>query len=1425
MRLKMFGVIWTDGDVQGVAPGITVRDPRLTVDGDIAYLQFVAEFGQAKKGAFRFALRFRVTADASGLLYVVAGQEPLPRKMGDYQHWRLDGAETATVEPELGRGLVHLGGGYSVDSALAGRGVVSDTDGFALTLHRSTPLILQSLDAGRPMRVSAVPNKRCRIDLKKGQLFLDAGIMKLSTGFTLEHPDGPQFNVLADGTPAFEGRWAVLSSEARTVALTDVADPATPVAIKFATLDDPSRGDIPLHVGRAQATGSAAASVSAGAVAREAGLELVFRNGTRSTPHIEAIRLVSRLANAPFKLMFAGAFGAANRPVVFSCGSSIELAAQKPKGDVYGSFVIRPTLDKNSPGVALTANTDRIYGAAAGNTFHFGKPGAANLQLMAMGTPVPVGEIQGKALIFERLVSNCVPYLRATTTGAKRCAVITAQPGTAWAQGEGGATARYELTGSQFALPLVPQTMWQRAPKDFRPTLDQFIRTMQLKQPASTHESRLRQLPANDISGDRLFQTVTDRGDVTPLLVPKVGVLEHDFGGFVIRTLRQSADAGKLASQYTELTADALVSGMEYLRGLTLDAAGKFLRLPSGLNEPPLLGRLAGWPRIGGKPPLKGILKIGRADTLSTMLLDAGIGDLGALTASVPSLPDFAPATIPKFLDAVIDQRVLNDPDWVGLVLFGVPLEDIANTFGAFVPAEACKAHYLALEAAREASRRPGIWARLRHVNQPLDLESQAHPHEAYHHVNYVDFAVANSNVSQFQFKSQLRFQSFLGQPCVQEDLTIIGSLQQTSTGTDIGFQAIFAEPRKLFGKDLGYGPFKQVWITRLAIQRAKSDMHIVVDGRIDIHDRFNVGNFEFDRAAANSASGVDFFGLSLTLPRMTGRTPRLSINYPSLMFDASLASFNLFKKLDVTLAGLGVDLESVIDANAPRLSWALQLGSVPKFSDWIAADLHFAFCELPDLADTNLSDLTFKARIGLPFKQGWNGENLRASLSALTFEPMRLNLARIVTITADSVTLDAGKSTFSLQGAAVKVLDTTILSNLSAAVRQNSDPDNSKTFYLHWAAKDDNDGPKLGPLQFDWFVAGRGLRLEQNTAKQLLEIPKDSGDFIASNKRIKQELQKSIDQWTGGSQDDRWLFAAGFKFGDMGQSDEPPLVGRALFLDRKYYGLSIRGRFFKELFESDLVITGLYTRREPRERDSFYLAVTVPRMTFSTFQFTGGEVAIELFANGDFIFDGGFPHLLPGGGRQWDRAFGVILTPFQGSGGMYFSKTSGTALTASKDVIALEYGYAVQAGLGACFKAGPVVAWATVGVYAILSGKIVFTHKLALRGVRILGAVGVLVRGVAQLDWWIISVRLEVVASAEMRGVISWGKDETGANMTLGCGGPESTDIMMQVAFELRCTVRASACIGSRPFRICKGISVSLPMSIQHCLKLGSAS
>ncbi len=163
------------------------------------------------------------------------------------------------------------------------------------------------------------------------------------------------------------------------------------------------------------------------------------------------------------------------------------------------------------------------------------------------------------------------------------------------------------------------------------------------------------------------------------------------------------------------------------------------------------------------------------------------------------------------------------------------------------------------------------------------------------------------------------------------------------------------------------------------------------------------------------------------------------------------------------------------------------------------------------------------------------------------------------------------------------------------------------------------------------------------------------------------------------------------------------------IFADPGLYGLSIglrgeragplAGLRFEVLYKKLAGGIGMF-RIELRLPDQFR------RIELGAVSITLGIVVIEIYTNGNFLLDLGFPH-----GRNFDRSFSLSYFPFIGRGGFYLGVLNGTTsrrvppITNGTFSPVLELGLGIAVGVGKELVMGPLRGGAYVEVQVIFEG------------------------------------------------------------------------------------------------------------------------
>jgi hypothetical protein len=196
--------------------------------------------------------------------------------------------------------------------------------------------------------------------------------------------------------------------------------------------------------------------------------------------------------------------------------------------------------------------------------------------------------------------------------------------------------------------------------------------------------------------------------------------------------------------------------------------------------------------------------------------------------------------------------------------------------------------------------------------------------------------------------------------------------------------------------------------------------------------------------------------------------------------------------------------------------------------------------------------------------------------------------------------------------------------------------------------------------------------------------------DDTATRTAVSRAVRRNVLQYRP---DLDWLVAAKFTIADV-------LDLGFIFNDPELYALFLRIKPIKFSFE--------ITYRKITENVGVYSTeIGLPeawrQIEMGAVSLTLPYIGIELFTNGDFRVDVGFPREL-----DFSRSFAVQALPFIGAGGLYFGKLSG-ATTKFPNLqgmdIVYEVGFGMKLGLGKEFRKGILRAGLSIAFYGLLEG------------------------------------------------------------------------------------------------------------------------
>ncbi|MDO8185504.1 LysM domain-containing protein [Conexibacter sp. JD483] len=176
------------------------------------------------------------------------------------------------------------------------------------------------------------------------------------------------------------------------------------------------------------------------------------------------------------------------------------------------------------------------------------------------------------------------------------------------------------------------------------------------------------------------------------------------------------------------------------------------------------------------------------------------------------------------------------------------------------------------------------------------------------------------------------------------------------------------------------------------------------------------------------------------------------------------------------------------------------------------------------------------------------------------------------------------------------------------------------------------------------------------------------------------------------------------------------------VFVDPALYGLRIALAGEKAAIFDGLAFEILY-KKVTDTIGVWQIRLALPRsmrmLQFGALAITLPELGLDVYTNGDFRVDFGFPY-----NSDFSRSFGIQYFPFTGAGGFYFGKLSGETATGlprptqpgAFDPV-IEFGLGLQLGLGKDISAGILTAGISLTVFGIVEGVIAAWNPAGTRG------------------------------------------------------------------------------------------------------------
>jgi hypothetical protein len=837
-----------------------------------------------------------------------------------------------------------------------------------------------------------------------------------------------------------------------------------------------------------------------------------------------------------------------------------------------------------------------------------------------------------------------------------------------------------------------------------------------------------------------------------------------------------------------------------------------------------------GLPSNQGK--ILGCVKLQPGKKLSTLLENGG-----AASDHLKNLMEI----LPKSLD---------DEKWIGLVIFqqkidssGFPLLEAMLPGTMYLP-------YLAISPPCEG-KDPGkfsMYARIiypEQSNTPNNIQNEnsskalatsatQDPEEAHLNLEELDITWSDRRLTKFHSKTRLRIKSFAGvskTKSTKSNLTsdidetvidIIGAID-TESGS-IRFLAQSKNPIGILPND-GLGIIKQIWLKKIEIIRVNGKNKVDIDGDFKLQP-LKKGTVEW--FSTGSDDQVKFKGLGLWFEKIGSW---LKFDYPSIKFLPGNGGFNLLNQdfIKINLKGIGIDY------NGSGFGWDSMAQVWKGWDSWNDLDdlgikfvarfhLGLELSKLPSLSSKSFDAIKLDLHLGIPINPDFslNFKLIRLHVGVFGFNNLDLELMRFLTIRAKRIEFAVKEINtvnypwLVFEDVELLILEKQIIDELTLAYYTG--PNKQKGF-IGLSGKDAN----FSFIKIKWILLGRNIAIPPKLGKSIISIQPSEEDRIREDLIDAYEKNLLIPSNSPGSSIvGEWIFAAGLSvFDDF-------LIGKFLFHDGAYYGIALDGRILKEWFGWDFAIAVLYIQRARPEEDSFYIEIRLPMFSLGAFTFKGGVVALEIQMNGGFLLDVGFPWLDQVGIRDWSRSQTIYISGYMGKAGMYLTKRTSVRTNASGDTstyVMFGSGMAIMVGIGGAYSSGPFRVEAYAGIYAVSEGAALLKRS-EIVGLRLVGAVGIQVSAIGELNWWIISIKIEITVGAEARLTLTWGYEFRPSNgqITLPSpGDPPPNGIAVQLDFVLYARVSARACIGKGWFKICKGVSASVSLPYRQKLLIGA--
>ncbi len=342
---------------------------------------------------------------------------------------------------------------------------------------------------------------------------------------------------------------------------------------------------------------------------------------------------------------------------------------------------------------------------------------------------------------------------------------------------------------------------------------------------------------------------------------------------------------------------------------------------------------------------------------------------------------------------------------------------------------------------------------------------------------------------------------------------------------------------------------------------------------------------------------------------------------------------------------------------------------------------------------------------------------------------------------------------------------------------------------------------PGAGSSTFDLQYLGLGQHITFTDLDKLTDI---QAVMTALRQSVIPLAGKALPQFGQNglafSKDSNWLIGAQFTvMGTVSLSiifNDPNLYGLRISLAGER-AKSFAGLSFEILYRKVTDTIGVY-------HIELKLPDAMRTLQFGSVTITLPVVAIDIYTNGNFRIDFGFPK-----GLDFSNSFGIQIFPFIGYGGFYFALLNGQTSTRVPQITngnfnpVIEFGIALSIGVGKTVNAGVLSGGISVTVVGILEGVIAWfnpnddsVEKAEYYWIQ--GTIAIVGKLYATIDFAIIKASIDVTAYASVTLVI-----EAYQPILISISAGVSVRVSVKVVFftihlSFKATISASFTIGS---------------------------